>query len=104
MIEHEIRMLLDAPVGGGDAPTLARVEDTLTAGYARAMALEAERWRLERRVAEIASEIESEVEIHSSEVKTLVRRMEGATVDLANLRALLGLLRQRAAEIRSAAA
>jgi hypothetical protein len=104
MIEHEIRMLLDAPAVGREAPTLAHVEDTLTAGYARAMALEAERWRLERRIAELASGLDEEVELHSSELKTLARRMEGATADLVSLRALLGMLRERAAEIRAAAA
>jgi len=103
MIEHEIRTLLDAPAVGTDAPTLALIEDTLTAGYAHALALEAERWRLERRISEIASGLDQEVELHS-ELKTLARRMEGATADLANLRALLSLLRDRAAEVRSAAA
>lgn len=33
---------------GAEEPTLARMEDTLTEGYAQALALEAERWRLER--------------------------------------------------------
>ncbi len=105
MIEHEIRTLLDAPVVGTEAPPLALIEDTLTAGYALALALEAERWRLERRIAELASTLgSSEVELHSSELRTLARRMEGATVDLANLRGLLSLLRERAAEVRAAAA
>lgn len=103
MIEHEIRTLLDRPALGTDAPTLAHLEDTLTAGYANALALEAERWRLERRISELASGLADEVEGHS-ELKTLARRMEGATADLANLRALLALLRDRAAEVRAAAA
>jgi len=60
---------------------------------------------LGRRVSEIASDLDkSEVQLHSSELKTLARRMEGATADLANLRALLTLLRERAAEVRAAAA
>ena len=42
------------PQTGASAPTLARLEDTLTEGYARALALEAERWRLERRIGEVA--------------------------------------------------
>jgi hypothetical protein len=104
MIEHEIRTLLDTPAVGKDAPPLAHIEDTLTAGYARALAVEAERRRLERRIAEIASGIDADVELHSSELRTLARRMEGATADLANLRALLALLRDRAAEVRAAAA
>jgi hypothetical protein len=105
MIEHEIRTLLEAPAVGPDAPTLAHIEDTLTGGYARALALEAERWRLERRIAELASGLpESEVELRSTELRTLAHRMEGATADVANLRALLSLLRDRAAEVRAAAA
>src|SRR5205807_8395239 len=52
MIDEEIRTLLEAPAAGDDAPTLAHVEDTLTSGYARAMAPEAERMRLEPRLAE----------------------------------------------------
>ncbi len=104
MIEHDIRLLLDAPISGDGAPSVAAIEDTLTAGYARALALEAERRRLERRVAEIASGAhKEEVELHS-ELRTLARRMEGATADLANLRALLTLLRERAAKARAAAA
>jgi hypothetical protein len=44
-MQQQIEELLSA-----DAPLLARVEDTLTEGYARAPAIEAERWRLERRI------------------------------------------------------
>ena len=43
MIHDEIRSLLDAPADGDDAPTIDTIEDTLTAGYAKALALEAER-------------------------------------------------------------
>src|SRR5919198_693855 len=50
MIHEEIRTLLEAPPVGEDAPSIDAVEHTLTAGYARALALEAERWRLERRL------------------------------------------------------
>ena len=57
MIHDEIRSLLDAPPDGEDAPTIDAIEHTLTAGYARALALEAERWRLERRIAQVAAEL-----------------------------------------------
>ena len=56
MIQDEIRSLLDAPPDGEDAPTIDAIEHTLTAGYARALALEAERWRLERRIARVAAQ------------------------------------------------
>ena len=44
MIHDDIRSLLEAPPTGEEAPTLDHIEDTLTAGYARALAIEAERW------------------------------------------------------------
>ncbi len=53
MLQH-IEQLLIAPASGATAPTLASLEDTLTEGYAKALALEAERWRLERRLGEIS--------------------------------------------------
>ena len=57
MIQDEIRTLLDSPPAGAEAPTIDDIEHTLTAGYATALALEAERWRLERRIAEVAAEL-----------------------------------------------
>ena len=38
--------------------SLARLERTLTDGYAYALALESERWRLEQRMSELAGELE----------------------------------------------
>ena len=55
-MQAQIEELLSA-----DAPTLARMEDTLTEGYAKALALEAERWRLERRIGEVAREGSTDV-------------------------------------------
>jgi hypothetical protein len=46
----QIEALLEA-----DDSTLARVEDTLTAGYARALALEGEVLRLERELGQLRS-------------------------------------------------
>ncbi len=104
MIENEIRTLLDAPAAGGQAPSLAHIEDTLTAGYARALALEAERWRLERRMAEVVTAFADEEDaVNSSELTRLARRLKRASGDLADLRSLLASLRQRAAEVRAVA-
>jgi len=102
MIHEEIRTLLDAPPVGEDAPSIDAVEHTLTAGYARALALEAERWRLERRIAEVASKIAEASETQHSELANLGRRLSTADGDLVRLRELLASLRLRAAEIRSA--
>jgi hypothetical protein len=102
MIHEEIRTLLDAPPVGEDAPSIDAVEHTLTAGYARALALEAERWRLERRIAEVASKLAEARETQHSELDNLGRRLSTADGDLVRLRELLASLRLRAAEIRSA--
>jgi len=102
MIHEEIRSLLDAPPVGEDAPSIDAVEHTLTAGYARALALEAERWRLERRIAEVASKLAEASEPQHSELVNLGQRLSTADGDLACLRDLLASLRTRADEIRSA--
>jgi hypothetical protein len=103
MIHEEIRTLLDAPPVGEDAPSIDAVEHTLTAGYARALALEAERWRLERRIAEVASQLAEAGGQQHSEIANLGRRLSTADGDLARLRELLASLRARADEIRSGA-
>src|SRR6185437_3695079 len=59
--DDDIRSLLEAPSSGEEAPTLDHIEHTLTAGYARALALEAERWRVERRIADVAARLGDEV-------------------------------------------
>src|SRR5436309_14609278 len=104
MIHDEIRSLLNAPPEGEDAPTIDAIEHTLTAGYARALALEAERWRLERRIAQVAAEPggKSQDDEHS-ELTLLGQRLAVADGDLSTLRALLSSLRSRPAEVRATA-
>ncbi len=102
MIHDEIRSLLQAPPDGEDAPTIDAIEDTLTAGYARALALEAERWRLERRIAAVAARLGGKPhEVEHSELAQLGQRLSVAAGDLSNLRGLLSSLRSRADEVRS---
>lgn len=104
MIQDEIRTLLDSPPLGEDAPSLDAIEHTLTAGYARALALEAERWRLERRIAELAAKlVEPSGELRHSELVELGERLAAADGDLTRLRRLLASLRSRAAEVRATA-
>src|SRR6059058_1946623 len=82
MIQDEIRTLLDAPPSGEKAPSLDDIEHTLTAGYASALALEAERWRLERKIAEVAARLgDKSSELHS-EIATLGQRLSVADGDL----------------------
>jgi hypothetical protein len=103
MIENEIRALLDSPADGDDAPSLANLEDALTAGYARAMALEADQWRLQRRIADMAVDlVDDEQKIRPQELRTLARELKSADADLVTLRALLGCLRARANLVRAA--
>ena len=104
MIHDEIRHLLDTPTTGTGAPTLATIEHTLTAGYAEALSLEAERWRIERRVAEIAALLGDGDAARTDELVSLGRRLSATDTVLTGLRGLLDLLRDRATAVRSAAA
>jgi hypothetical protein len=93
-MQQEIEALLSA-----EAPTLARLEDTLTEVYARALAIEAERWRLERRIGEVAREGRSDV---SEELRSLGTQLTRADGELVELRSLLGTLHERARVLRKA--
>jgi hypothetical protein len=104
MIQDEIRHLLAAPVTGPGAPTLAAIEHTLTAGYAEALALEAERWRTERRVGDVAAELGRGKPGLADEIALLGRRISAMDDELTCLRGLLDKLRDRATKVRAAAA
>jgi hypothetical protein len=93
-MRQQIEELLHA-----EAPTLARMEDTLTEGYAQALALEAERWRLERRIGEVAREGRTDL---GDELRTLGSRLTVADGELTELRSLLGTLHERARVLRKA--
>jgi hypothetical protein len=103
MIHDEIRHLLESPTTGAGAPTLAAIEHTLTAGYAEALTLEAERWRLERRVADVASRLGGGG-ADTDELAGLGSRLSATDRELQGLRALLDSLNDRAAAVRAAAA
>ena len=99
----QIEALLNAPTSGAQAPTLEHMEDTLTVGYAQALALEAERWRLESRIGEVARRAEGEdVSDFAAELRTLARRITNADGELTKLRGLLGSLHERTRLVRSA--
>jgi hypothetical protein len=98
----EIETLLSEPPAGGDE-AVARVEQTLTDGYARALALEAERWRIERRLAEVVRlAARGSAQDSADELAELSGRLEHADADLRLLRDRLGSLRRVAAAVRSA--
>src|SRR5688572_27694244 len=101
MIHDEIRSLLDAPPTGEDAPSLDDIEHTLTSGYATALALEAERMRLARRIAAVAARLgDGSTEARHSELTKLGQRLSTADGDITLLRDLLSSLRTRADEVR----
>jgi len=102
MVE-QIEQLLTAPASGADAPTLARMEETLTDGYAQVLALEAERWRLERRLGEIALKVEDhDVSAVAGELSTLAKGITTADGRATELRTLLGTLHERTRSLRVA--
>ena len=98
----EIEAVLREPPEPGDA-ALARIEATLTDGYAHALELEAERWRLERRIGELARTVVPHVAAdHAEELSELSDRLAGADADLRHLRTRLDELRRRADAARAA--
>ena len=103
MIDDEIRSLIEAPPTGEHAPSLDDLEHTLTAGYASALALEAERWRLERKIAEVVAKlVDDRSDPRAEELASLGQRLSDAHGDLSRLRELLASLRTRADAVRAA--
>jgi hypothetical protein len=104
MVIDEIRELLNAPRPADAALFLERLDATLTAGYAHALQLEAERWRLERRIGEVAAKlVDDKSELDTDELASLARKLTSANESIASLRTLLGSLRDRRSAIRTAA-
>jgi hypothetical protein len=100
-LRDEIAELLSLPEDGAGAPSLAAIESTLTDGYAAALELDAERWRIEQRLGEVARD-SGEVSAHgvADELAALSRRLESAEGELARLRSLLRVLQARRRVIR----
>jgi len=97
-LRDEIAELLRTPENGAGAPSLDAVESKLTDGYAEALALDAERWRIERRLGEVAREAGDEPD--TRELARLSERLETADGELARLRSLLGNLQARRRALR----
>ena len=82
--------------------SLAQLERTLTDGYAYALALEAERWRLERRMSELAGELsDGNQELKAKELALVSDRLETNASLLTGLRGTLTRLRARTSAARS---
>jgi hypothetical protein len=97
-LRERIAELLSLPENGAGAPSIDTVELTLTDGYAAALALEAERWRIERQLGEVARDAGDAADVR--EFARLSERLETADGELAGLRSLLRRLQARRRALR----
>jgi hypothetical protein len=88
----EIGILLEQSEQDDDP---ARLERTLTDGYARALSLEGERWRLQRRIGQMTSALARDGAAGVTELSALARLLEEQEGSIDQLREELGRLRQR---------
>jgi hypothetical protein len=88
-----IQALIDAYAAGVGLPR-NEVEPTLTEGYARALALDAECLRLEQRIDRLTREVAEGREIPSGKLSGLLKRLHDTEQESADLRALLAPLRE----------
>jgi hypothetical protein len=103
--ERTIFAEIEAVLADRDETRLDRLEHTLTSGYAAALALEAERWRIERRIAEAAALVRGRTDgERAAEIALLSESLSTADADLERLRGLLTTLRKRTTAARAAAA
>jgi hypothetical protein len=101
---EQIDELLAEPSPSEGPASLALLERTLTDGYAYALALEAEQWRLERRLSDLAGELhEGNHELKAKELAVLSARLSTNASMLDGLRGTLTKLRARATAARSKA-
>jgi hypothetical protein len=99
-----IDALLQSPPEADDADVRAHMETTLTDGYARALALEAEHWRLQRQIGAIAADVaEGRGRPRTKELGALARRLSLVEEELRSLRDTLVSLRERIALTTQAA-
>jgi hypothetical protein len=100
LLERIASMLKNRPANPGK-PLVTEMEDTLTDGYARALQLEGERLRVERRIGELARRVDGPEE--ADELKALAGRIRDIDGDLDGLRGHLGALQKHLEEVRAAA-
>ena len=86
---------------GASTRDLDQLERTLTDGYAYALSLEAERWRLEKRVTGLSQGIQrGDTAKKARELADIAKRLEENRSDLAKLRGILVQLRRYADDVR----
>src|SRR6187402_822810 len=91
LLERISRLLKNRSADPGK-PLVTEMEDTLTDGYARALQLESERLRLERRIGELAHSVDGPED--ADELKGHAGRMRDIDVELEGLRDCLGALQK----------
>jgi predicted nucleic acid-binding Zn-ribbon protein len=80
---------------------LDTIERTLTDGYAQALSLEAEQWRLEKQINEVAQSLDrGDTATKARELAALANRVESSVGDLLALRSVLAELRRHADAVR----
>ena len=95
---EQINALISAP-----ARDLETIERALTDGYAQALSIEAEKWRLEKRINEVAQTLQrGDTAKKAREIATLAQRVEARVDDLLALRSTLADLRRHADAVRAA--
>ena len=106
MVIDDILELLATASPAPSKPFLDRVDATLTDGYAQALQLDAERCRIERRIAEVVAGLRGDQASHrhEPELVELSEKLMAVNAEIASLRTLLTSLRDRRSELRSAAA
>ena len=90
---ERIQALIDANAAGAGLPR-NEVEPTLTEGYARALALDAECLRIEHRIDLMTRDVAEGREIPSGKLSGLLKRLRETEQESADLRALLAPLRE----------
>jgi hypothetical protein len=96
-LRDEISAVLETPAREHG---LEKLERMLTDGYAEALSLEAETFRLEKRVNVAARQLADGDSAKARELSALTRLLDGRVGDLASLRALLADLRRHADSLR----
>ena len=100
LLERITTLLRNRPADPGK-PLVTEMEDTLTDGYARALQLEGERLRIERRIGELARSVDGPDE--AAELKALAARLRAVDGELGGLRGHLGALQKHLEHVRAAA-
>ena len=96
---ERIRLLADEPRSAGSRRRLAEIDETLTDGYARALALEGEVWRIRRRQTELARKPHEPA--HAHELEALAVRLAAVEDELGRLRRALRPLQEHANVLRA---